>query len=154
MTAKVIVAATTQSAILSLCERSLSWPCTAKQQRKTEHSSVQRLGRQFEFKTKPHLHRGNDDGDGDGAHGAISLSGSLAWHGAAQPASDWCVAIVVLRSQVLTEFVNLEPGGDGEEPADGDPEDALAEHPESYRQTAAELARADVRHCCRSSCET
>ena len=46
----------------------------------------------------PHLHRGNDDGDGDGAHGAISLSGSLAWHGAAQPASDWYVAIVVLST--------------------------------------------------------
>ena len=47
---------------------------------------------------------------------------------------------------VLTEFADLEPGGDGEEPADGDPEDALAEHSESDRQTAAELARADVRH--------
>ena len=152
MTAKVIVAATTQSAILSLCERSLSWPCTAKQQWKTEISSIQRPDSSAVDLTNsnpqrnPHRHHGNDDGDGDGAHGAISLSGSLAWHGAAQPASDWYVAIDYSGTQesVLTEFVDLEPGGDSEESPNGDPEDALAEHPESDRQTAAELARADV----------
>ena len=47
--------------------------------------------------------------------------------------------------------MNFDPPGDGEESSDGNTQDRLAEHTESHRETAAELARADVNHgACRS----
>lgn len=42
--------------------------------------------------------------------------------------------------------MNLKPPSNGKQPSDGDPYQGLAEDSESHRETAAELARADVDH--------
>ncbi len=50
------------------------------------------------------------------------------------------------RSTALTHVVDDNPAADREEAPDSEPDQSLAEHAESDRQTAAELARANVDH--------
>ncbi len=50
------------------------------------------------------------------------------------------------KSEDSTHRMDLKPPADGEQPSDSDSYQGLAEHSESHRETAAELARADVDH--------